>query len=191
MLSRHKQRGSTRQKGSRSRIAAPIFLVSSLTGREFFCCEVPMDERVERVKVYLESYGAYKRRIEAKREEIDTLRALAEYTSRPTDRMTPGAPSAGSISDRVGKRSAEIADILDKMDDDIVCLIKRGHRITQLISTLENSSLFDVVYQKYINGKTTEEIAESLNYSCRHTARLHKTALENLAVTYEAWDKAG
>ncbi|MBR5089236.1 MAG: hypothetical protein IK093_07405 [Ruminiclostridium sp.] len=148
-----------------------------------------MDERIERVKTYLESYGAYKRKVAAAREELDVLRSLAEYPSRSTEHMIPGAPSVGNASDRVGNRSAEIADFMNKLDDEIVCLIKRGHRVSQLISTLENSSLFDVAYQKYINGKTTEEIAESLNYSPRHTVRLHKSALEQLAITYETWDK--
>ena len=147
-----------------------------------------MDERVERVKSYLESYGAHKRKIAAKREEIDRLRALAEYPLRSTDKMIAGAPSVGVVSDRVGKRSAEIADFLSEMEDEIVCLIKRGRRVSQLISTLDNGSLFDVAYQKYINGKTIEEIADNLDYSCRHTARLHKAALESLAITYETWE---
>lgn len=147
-----------------------------------------MDERIERVKVYLESYGASKRKVAAVREEVDVLRSLAGYPSRSTEKMTPGAPSVGNASDRVGKRAAEIADLLNKLDDEVVCLIKRGHRVSQLISTLDNSALYDVAYQKYINGKSTEEIAESLNYSPRHTVRLHKAALESLAITYETWE---
>lgn len=50
--------------------------------------------------------------------------------------------------------------------------------IEQKISTVDDELLCELLWQKYILGKTLEDIAVILNYSKRHIERLHIKALE-------------
>lgn len=46
------------------------------------------------------------------------------------------------------------------------------------ISLVKDERLCELLYQKYVLGKTLEEISYIINYSKRHTERLHIKALE-------------
>jgi len=50
--------------------------------------------------------------------------------------------------------------------------------IEEKISQVDYQLLCELLYQKYILGKTLEDIAIILNYSKRHIERLHIKALE-------------
>ena len=50
--------------------------------------------------------------------------------------------------------------------------------IENKISNVDSDILSEILFQKYICGKTLEEISIIINYSKRHTERLHITALE-------------
>ena len=51
-------------------------------------------------------------------------------------------------------------------------------KIERQISEVDESILSEVLFQKYIFGKTLEDIGEVLNYSTRHIERLHVKALD-------------
>jgi hypothetical protein len=57
------------------------------------------------------------------------------------------------------------------------CLSLRQH-IENQISLVSNEVLRELLIQKYLCGKTLEEISYIINYSKRHTERLHTRALE-------------
>lgn len=50
--------------------------------------------------------------------------------------------------------------------------------IEQKIAAVDGGILSELLFQKYILGRTLEEIGLVLNYSKRHTERLHIKALE-------------
>ncbi len=52
------------------------------------------------------------------------------------------------------------------------------HNIEDKISEIDNDIFSEVLFQKYILGKTLEEISLTINYSKRQTERLHIKALE-------------
>ncbi len=54
--------------------------------------------------------------------------------------------------------------------------------IEKAINTLENDILKEILFQKYICGKTLEEVSLIINYSKRHTERMHIKALQNLKI---------
>ena len=54
--------------------------------------------------------------------------------------------------------------------------------IEQKISNVDDELLCEILYQKYILGKTLEDIAVILNYSKRHIERLHIKALEKFKI---------
>jgi DNA-directed RNA polymerase specialized sigma subunit len=51
-------------------------------------------------------------------------------------------------------------------------------KIEKQISQVDGNVLSEVLFQKYIFGKTLEDIAAVLNYSTRHIERLHIKALD-------------
>lgn len=51
-------------------------------------------------------------------------------------------------------------------------------KIERQISEVDSGILSEVLYQKYIFGKTLEDISAILNYSTRHIERLHIKALD-------------
>lgn len=64
--------------------------------------------------------------------------------------------------------------------------IKECHKLRQKIegkiNGMENELLKEILTQKYICGKTLEEIALILNYSTRHIERLHRLAIEKIKI---------
>lgn len=51
--------------------------------------------------------------------------------------------------------------------------------IENKIESVDGGVLSELLYLKYVCGKSLLEISDILNYSPRHTERLHKKALEN------------
>lgn len=55
-------------------------------------------------------------------------------------------------------------------------------KIEKQIDAIEDDTLKELLYQKYVFGNTLEEIALILNYSKRHIERLHIKALEKFNI---------
>lgn len=55
-------------------------------------------------------------------------------------------------------------------------------RIENGIQNLPDNILTEILYRKYVLGKTLEEISFTLNYSKRHIERLHLKALEKFEI---------
>lgn len=62
------------------------------------------------------------------------------------------------------------------------CKQKRDE-IEQRIKQVDGGILSEVLFQKYILGRTLEEISLILNYSKRQTERFHIKALEKLDIS--------
>jgi len=56
--------------------------------------------------------------------------------------------------------------------------LKLRNDIEEKIARVDGGVLSEVLYQKYIFGKTLEDISFTINYSPRHTERLHIRALD-------------
>lgn len=54
--------------------------------------------------------------------------------------------------------------------------------IENSINNVEDTLLRELLIEKYILGKTLEQIAFNLNYSVRQIERLHKKAIEKITV---------
>ena len=79
--------------------------------------------------------------------------------------------SIKEIAIRNPERSIECEERIDRCN-------KLRYEIEQKINNVDNPLLSELLYQKYIFGKSLEEISYILNYSKRHTERLHIKALE-------------
>ncbi len=55
--------------------------------------------------------------------------------------------------------------------------------IEEKISKIDDTLLSELLYEKYILGKTLEDISFDLNYSVRQIERLHIKALEKIEIS--------
>ncbi|OJU12836.1 MAG: hypothetical protein BGN88_14740 [Clostridiales bacterium 43-6] len=69
-------------------------------------------------------------------------------------------------------------DILEKeINEDIDRLVDLQTEILKRMRRLQNDTYRLVLEMIYVSGMTISKLAEKLNYSTRHTDRLHKSAL--------------
>lgn len=66
----------------------------------------------------------------------------------------------------------------EQYQNNISNALKIRCEIEERIKQIQDDVLIEILYQKYIFGKTLEETGLIINYSKRHTERLHIKALE-------------
>ena len=80
-----------------------------------------------------------------------------------------------SMKDISPDKSQKYDEIINK------CILLRDE-IESKIKSVDGGILSEILFQKYIFGKTLEEISYILNYSKRQTERLHLRALEKAEI---------
>ena len=139
-----------------------------------------MDEKAEikAVKRYLRQARDLDMLIHTKQAEQARLRELAEGLSSPTmgDRV---AASKGNTSMQTVDK---IVDLQAEIDNEIAELVDMIAEIHAKIERLSDPAEKAVLTERYINGRSWEEIAGIIGYSDRNTRYLHGRALLNFAV---------
>lgn len=125
-------------------------------------------------KEYLQLYRDAVRRAQAALDHREELRAIAERITPQYGTTGGGSSGAG---DKLGAAVARIIDAEARVDAEIELLIATEREIEQTINAVKDERLKALLYERYINGKTWEQIAVQLNYSWRQTIRLHGIAL--------------
>ncbi len=133
------------------------------------------------VKEFLSQHKLIDDSINAKLEEIKELRALA---TRLSPSLTGESHSKGTISDRVGRTAAKIADLENEVNDEIDRLVELKTEIRAMVSSLGDVLLRNLLERRYILGMGWEKIAEDMGYTPRHITRLHNQAIARLQLLY-------
>lgn len=128
-------------------------------------------------KEYLQQYRDAVRRATAAQDHLAELRAMAERITPRYDSEPTGTHGAG---DKLGAAVARIVDAETVVDAEISLLIATAREVENTIKGVKDSTLRALLYERYINGKTFEQIAVQLNYSWRQTCRLHGAALAEI-----------
>lgn len=125
-------------------------------------------------KEYLNQYRYAKIKAKAAQDHLDDLRAMSE-------RITPNYSAEGGgthqSGDKLGAAVARIVDAEAVVDAQISLMIATAREVQNTIEAVQDETLRVLLYERYINGKTWEQIAVLLNYSWRQTLRLHGDAL--------------
>ena len=125
-------------------------------------------------KEYLLQYRDAVRRATAAQDHLDELRAMAE-------RITPNYGSSGGgthqTGDKLGAAVARLVDAESRVSDELELLEATEREVIGTIDKITDGTLHTLLYERYINGKTWEQIAVALNYSYRQTTRMHGAAL--------------
>lgn len=126
-------------------------------------------------KEYLRQLKTASIKIEQKEEELERLKAAAESISANTEservQTTP--------RDRISEDVARIADLKEEINRDIGELLILKNKIINEIQSLDSPVYIDILYKRYVEYKTLEEIAVEMSYSYRQVLRLHGLALQD------------
>ena len=125
---------------------------------------------------WLKSYRALDGKIESMTEQLQVWNARATKITATISQEPKAAGSGDQLQrciDQICELQTEIAQEMDK-------LRKRKQEIETAIHGLNEKSYQDILWYRYIQGMTFEEIAIKMNYSWRQVCRKHKNAVEKL-----------
>lgn len=124
-------------------------------------------------KEYLRQLRTAEIKIEQKEEELERLKASLESISTGTDservQTTP--------KDRLSEEVPIIADLEEEINVDLGALLMLRNKIINEIQSMDNPVYINILYKRYVQYKSLEEIAVEMSYSYVHIRRLHGYAL--------------
>ena len=130
---------------------------------------------------------AYKlnEQIECDKEELESLRSLAESVSGD---MTQERVQISVTGDKIVNIISKIVDLENEIHDEIEELIDLKKVIRDTINKLENVNEKLVLKYRYLMFFQWDEICDKLNYSKRQIGRIHDSALENIEIPLQVQD---
>lgn len=124
-------------------------------------------------KQYLNQVRNLDKRINAKLDELSSLRALTEkVTASYSEKVQV------SISDAFTSNVAKIIDLEREINVEIDRLIRLRERIAKEIDNMPSNIYSALLSSRYLEGKTWEDVAEMLHYDERQIFRIHENALK-------------
>ena len=127
----------------------------------------------ENPKEYLRQLRRLELCIEQRQEELNRLRELIGCNAIDYGERVQTSPSADSIPNEVIRRAELEADISRKIER----FLQLKHKIINEIQLFDNAVYVSILYKRYVEYKSLEEIAVEMNYSYIHIKRLHGYAL--------------
>lgn len=131
-------------------------------------------------KQYLSQIKRFNVLIETKASEIEQLRSMATSISVATD--SERVQTSGD-KDRVGRAVAKILDKENELNDLIDQYYDSRELILSQLETLE-TNYYQILFYKYVNGYTIDEIASRMYYSRQHIKLLTNRALDSFEGKY-------
>lgn len=119
-------------------------------------------------KEYLMQYRESMRRTQAITEHLAELRAVCEQLRTEDGHRVALDKAVADLVDAEAKTAAEV-DRLTALEDEVIGAIDR---VPEPYRTL--------LYERYINGKTWEQVAVDMHYSYRGVTKMHGRALQTL-----------
>lgn len=126
-------------------------------------------------KEYLSQLRRYDKMIESKKAEIERIRLSLEYKSVSYDGQRVQGGGA-SREDMICK----MLDFERDMEDQVRELIELKKEIMAQIDKLDQAEYIQLLYLRYLEFKTWEEISVKMNFSYRYVLKLHGRALQEL-----------
>lgn len=125
-------------------------------------------------KKYLSQIERIDKTIQNKLSEIYQLRSLATDITVATDKEKI---QTSSDKDKIGNAVSRIVDLENETSSMINDYINTRKKIIREIDSISNKNYYQVLFSRYVEYKTMDEIAEKMNYSWRQIIRIHGSAL--------------
>lgn len=125
-------------------------------------------------KQYLNQIARINRMINNKLAEIYQLKTMvcSISVSANEDKV-----QSSSDKDKLGSSVAKIVDLENEINNAIDVYVNKKERIVSQIDSIKDIMEYQVLFSRYIEYKTFEQIAEDNDYSVRQILRIHGNAL--------------
>ena len=128
-------------------------------------------------KEYLQQYGDAVR--VAERIKTEYQEELELICSIKSSLGGDGTPRGGNISKSTETKALRLADKATELQDAELEAIRIRQEVFDVIRKIPGEK-GDVLYQRYINLKSWEEVADAVGYSVRQVHYLHHDGLEEI-----------
>ena len=125
-------------------------------------------------KIFLSRYRAERAKEAALVRAIEEARELATNTTVPLKEVSVQTSGGGEMIANAVIKAVDAEKLLAEMRAEAR---KTMYEITQAISAVPDSTQKAVLVEKYINGKTLDEIKDVIHYETRMTQIIHGRAL--------------
>lgn len=127
-----------------------------------------------KTREYLSQIKFLDRMINNKLTEIYQLKTMVSSISVSNE---PDRVQTSPDMDRMGSTVAKIVDMERELDKIIDSMLEKKNCIIKQIEDVGEYIYYDVLFSRYIECKSFEQIAEKMNYSTRQILRIHGKAL--------------
>ena len=133
---------------------------------------------------YLSQYKALEKEIIENENRYAALRARLTSPSLPVLSDMPKG-SGRVIHDSMAENICELDELEEIVREQNSGLIEMQKEIHKAINSLKDSSHRRIMTKRYIDGLSWEEVCVSVNYSWKHTHRLHSQALSMVELKHD------
>lgn len=128
-------------------------------------------------KEYLKQIRKANIMIDYKQRQLDELRELCTSITSP---INSDKVQTSGVSDKIGDTVSKIIDLQNIINSDIDRLVDLKQEIMAVIDKLDATYL-QLIYLRYFEFRTWEQIACEMNYSCPWIWKLHGEALQKVS----------
>lgn len=125
---------------------------------------------------WLKSYRALDAKIESLTEDLQVWNARATKITATISQE----PKASSSGDQLQRCVDKICELREEISQEVDKLRQRRQQIEAAIRTLEDERYRDLLWYRYIEGMTWDEIAVKMYYSRMQVCRFHGRALNKI-----------
>lgn len=119
--------------------------------------------------------------------QLDMLRLEAmksKVYGRSVSYNADGSGRSLGGQNKVEAAYIRVADFRNKIIDEIVDMMAKKIEIDNVISSVSDLTLREILIRRYLKFQKWEEIAEEMNYSRRRVTQLHGQALKNISLNF-------
>lgn len=127
-------------------------------------------------KEYLKQIRKSDRLISNKQQELDVIRSKLEYSGISYEEKVQCSIDPDSRVNSLLKVIEYEHEINKQIDE----LIQLKLEVMKVVDQVQDGELVDLLYQRYFQFKTFEEIAITMNYTWRWTMQMHNKALKEV-----------
>ena len=110
-------------------------------------------------KEYLRQLRTAEIKIEQKEEELERLKSSLESISTGTD----GERVQTTPRDRLSEEITRIVDLEKEINSDLGAMLMLRNKIINEIQSMDNPVYIDILYKRYVQYKSLEEIAVEMS----------------------------
>lgn len=133
-------------------------------------------------KAYLEELKHSDITINRKLEELERLKCLSQKMTAVYSDMPK---SGNSPRSKVEEMVVRIIDLSDKINNEIDRFVDMKIEVSRMINKIDKPEYRNILFMRYVCGKTFEAIAVELNCTYQWSCTLHGRAVREFEVVYD------